>query len=93
MERFLWERQKREGERDDKRYVKTIQYAVSLREKNPRPIDKTAEIIRFLKEYSFSASSLNTYLHCPLQFYYEYVLVFLQRTFATLSVDKRTLRS
>jgi CRISPR/Cas system-associated exonuclease Cas4 (RecB family) len=91
MERFLWERQKRERERDDKRYVKTIQYAVSLREKNPRPIDKTAEIIRFLKEYSFSASSLNTYLHCPLQFYYEYVLGLREREVISEEFEKEEI--
>jgi CRISPR/Cas system-associated exonuclease Cas4 (RecB family) len=91
MERFLWERQKRERERDDKRYVKTIQYAVSLREKNPRPIDKTAEMIRFLKEYSFSASSLNTYLHCPLQFYYEYVLGLREREVISEEFEKEEI--
>ena len=93
MERFLWERQKRERERDDKRYVKTIQYAVSLREKNPRPIDKTAEMIRFLKEYSFSASSLNTYLHCPLQFYYEYVLGLREREVISEEFEKEEIGS
>ena len=79
VERLLWERQKREGRRDDKGYVKTIQYAVNLREENPRPIDKSEEMLRFLKEYSFSASSLNAYLSCPLRFYYEYVLGLKER--------------
>jgi len=74
VERFLWERQKREGKRDDRSYVKTIQYRVSLREEEPRPVKKSTEMVRFLGEYSFSASSLNTYLSCPLRFYYEYVL-------------------
>jgi len=74
VERFLWERQKREGKRDDRSYVKTIQYRVSLREEEPRPVKKSTEMVRFLREYSFSASSLNTYLSCPLRFYYEYVL-------------------
>ncbi len=93
VERFLWERQKREGERDDKRYVKTIQYAVNLREKNPRPINKTAEMIRFLKEYPFSASSLNTYLYCPLQFYYEYVLGLRGREVISEEFEKEEIGS
>ncbi len=74
VEKFLWERQKREGKREDKRYVKTIQYSVNLKKEAPRPIKKSGEMIRFLKEYPFSATSLNTYLYCPIQFYYEYVL-------------------
>ena len=93
LEKFLWERQKREGERDDKRYVKTIQYAVSLREEKPRPIDKTAAVVRFLKEHPFSATSLNSYLHCPLQFYYEYVLGLREREVFSEEFEKEEIGS
>ncbi len=93
VERFLWERQKREGRKDDKSYVRTIQYAVSLREENPRPIHKSMEMVRFLKEYSFSASSLNTYLSCPLQFYYEYVLGLREREVISEEFEKEEIGS
>ena len=33
----------------------------------------------FLKKFQFSASSLNAYLHCPLRFYYEFVLGLKER--------------
>ena len=79
VEKLLWKRQKREGKRDEKRYVQTIQYSVNLKSERPRPIEKSEEMIRFLKEYPFSATSLNTYLSCPLQFYYEYVLGLRER--------------
>jgi len=74
VERLLWERQKEEERIDDKSYVKAIQYSVTLQGKRPRPITKSDEMVRFLKNYPFSASSLDTYLGCPLEFYYEYVL-------------------
>jgi CRISPR/Cas system-associated exonuclease Cas4 (RecB family) len=93
VERLLWERQKREGKRDDKGYVKTIQYAVNLREENPRPVHKSMEMVRFLKEYSFSASSLNTYLSCPLQFYYEYVLGLREREVISDEFEKEEIGS
>ena len=93
VEKFLWERQKREREREDKKHVKTIQYAVSLREEKPRPIDKTAEVVRFLKEYPFSATSLNSYLHCPLQFYYEYVLGLREREVLSEEFEKEEIGS
>ena len=93
VEKLLWERQKREGKRDDKSYVKTIQYAVNLREKNPRPINKTVEMIKFLKEYPFSATSLNTYLYCPLQFYYEYVLGLREREVVSEEFEKEEIGS
>jgi CRISPR/Cas system-associated exonuclease Cas4 (RecB family) len=93
VEKFLWERQKREGKRDDRGYVKTIQYSVNLREDPPRPIRKSAEIIQFLKEYRFSATSLNTYLYCPLQFYYEYVLGLMEREVVSEEFEKEEIGS
>ncbi|MCJ7783715.1 MAG: PD-(D/E)XK nuclease family protein, partial [Desulfobacterales bacterium] len=93
VERFLWERQKREGRKDDKSYVKTIQYAVNLKEENPRPVHKSMEMVKFLKEYPFSASSLNTYLSCPLQFYYEYVLGLREREVISEEYEKEEIGS
>jgi CRISPR/Cas system-associated exonuclease Cas4 (RecB family) len=93
VEKLLWERQKREGKRDDRSYVKTIQYAVNLRDENPRPIKKSAEMIEFLKGYPFSATSLNTYLYCPLQFYYEYVLGLREREVFSEEFEKEEIGS
>lgn len=93
VEKLLWEKQKREKVRDDKRYVKTIQYSVSLREKNPHPVSKTPEVIRFLEGYRFSASSLNTYLFCPLQFYYEYVLGLKEKEVVSEEFEKEEIGS
>jgi len=93
VERLLWERQKREGQRDDRGYVKTIQYRVSLREADPHPVKKSTEIIRFLREYPFSASSLNTYLSCPLRFYYEYALGLREREVVSEEFEKEEIGS
>jgi CRISPR/Cas system-associated exonuclease Cas4 (RecB family) len=93
VEKLLWERQKREGKRDAKSYVKTIQYSINLGKKNPRPINKTDEMVRFLKEYPFSATSLNTYLYCPLQFYYEYVLGLREREVVSEEFEKEEIGS
>jgi ATP-dependent helicase/nuclease subunit B len=93
VERLLWERQKKEGKRDIKGFVKTIQYAVNLRDKNPRPMNKSFEMIKFLTEYSFSATCLNTYLYCPLQFYYEYVLGLREREVVSEEFEKEEIGS
>ena len=74
VEKLLWEKQKREERSHDKGYVRTIQYSVMLQGRRPRPIGKSDGVTRFLKQFSFSATSLDAYLHCPLEFYYEYVL-------------------
>jgi len=93
VEKLLWERQKREGKRDDKSYVKTIQYSINLEKENPHPIHKSKEMIKFLKEYPFSATSLNTYLYCPLQFYYEYVLGLREREVVSEEFEKEEIGS
>ncbi len=93
VERLLWEKQKREGKRDDESYVKTIQYSVNLKEERPRPVKKSMEMVKFLKEYSFNASSLNIYLSCPLRFYYEYVLGIREREVVTEEFEKEEIGS
>jgi ATP-dependent helicase/nuclease subunit B len=93
VERFVWERQKREGKRDAKRYMKTIQYSVNLREKSPSSIPKSVEMAGFLKEYPFSATSLDTYLRCPLRFYYEYVLALREREVISEEFEKEEIGS
>jgi CRISPR/Cas system-associated exonuclease Cas4 (RecB family) len=79
VEKLLWEKQKREGKPNDKSFVRTIPYSVSLKHAIPHPIHKSEQMVTFLKGYPFSATSLNTYLFCPLQFYYEYVLGLRER--------------
>jgi CRISPR/Cas system-associated exonuclease Cas4 (RecB family) len=93
VEKLLWEQQKREGKRDDRKYVKTIQYSVNLREENHHPIHKSLEMVRFLMGYRFSATSLNTYLYCPLQFYYEYVLGLREREVVSEEFEKEEIGS
>src|SRR4030043_2223705 len=73
VEKLLWERQKREGRRDEGKDVRSAQYRVSLQTQAPHPIEKSEEMTEFLRDYSYSPTSLDTYLRCPLQFYYQYV--------------------
>jgi CRISPR/Cas system-associated exonuclease Cas4 (RecB family) len=74
VERLLWERQKKARTVDDKRYVKSVQYKVRLKNSDPEEIMKTDSIVRYLRGFTYSASALDRYLKCPLQFYYAYVL-------------------
>jgi ATP-dependent helicase/nuclease subunit B len=91
VEKLLWERQKEEKKSDDKGYVKAIQYSVTLQGKRPRPIMKSDGMIRFLENYSFSASSLDTYLGCPLEFYYEYGLGLREREIVSDELEREEI--
>lgn len=76
VERLLWERQKRDRTTDTKNYLKTVQYKIELKNSLPSDIWKPDTVLRFLREFPYSASALDTYLRCQLQFYYSYVLRF-----------------
>lgn len=74
VERLIWQRQKSEGRKDAADLVSTVRYKVRLENRMPGPIQKTAEVVRLVKAHTYSATSLDSYLRCPLQFYHRYVL-------------------
>ncbi|MCX8011820.1 MAG: PD-(D/E)XK nuclease family protein, partial [Desulfobacterota bacterium] len=91
IEKLIWQKQKEEKVIDDKTYIKKIQYQVTLQAKKPFPMDKSEEIVRFLKNFSFSASSLDTYLNCPLKFYYKYVLGLTEKEVVSEELEKEEI--
>ncbi|RPJ11804.1 MAG: PD-(D/E)XK nuclease family protein [Deltaproteobacteria bacterium] len=74
IERLLWEKQKRDRVLRPEGYFHKVQYRVNLRNEAPEEVQKTPEIVAFLRQHLFSATALDTYLTCPLKFYYRYVL-------------------
>ena len=94
VEKLLWERQREERERAGllpPERVKAIQYAVTLKGQKPRSITKSDDMVRFLENYSFSASSLDRYLRCPLEFYYEYVLGLREREIVSDELEREEI--
>ncbi|MFO8052492.1 MAG: PD-(D/E)XK nuclease family protein, partial [Candidatus Omnitrophota bacterium] len=72
VENIIWQKQKKE-KKINLGSVPQLSFSLSF----PRlgqPIKKNPQIIEFLKNSTYSASRINTYLECPLQFYYKYVL-------------------
>lgn len=86
VEKLLWERQKNgydprrarcpgeEEATDARRDIRLISYQVNLGSETPVSIEKTDAVTAFLKDFTFSATAIDSYLKCPLQFYYKYVL-------------------
>jgi CRISPR/Cas system-associated exonuclease Cas4 (RecB family) len=74
VESLLWERQKRDRSTRASDYVQAVQYKVKLGNDTPSGIPKTGKVVSFLKDFTYSATVLDTYLNCPLQFYYSCVL-------------------
>ncbi len=74
VENLLWERQKRDRSTKAADYVQAVQYKVKLGNDTPAAVPKDEEVIGFLKDFAYSATVLDTYLTCPLRFYYSCVL-------------------
>ncbi|MCX5712947.1 MAG: PD-(D/E)XK nuclease family protein, partial [Candidatus Omnitrophica bacterium] len=71
LEEIIWEKEKESGLGS----VQVPQASFNVKVLPKRlEIEKTPDTVKFLKEMSYSASSVNTYLWCPLRFYYQYVL-------------------
>ncbi len=72
VEELVWEEQKKKASLSVVPVVyPSFSVKVSTRE---TVIRKTPAMVEFLKRYRYSASSLNTYLRSPVEFYYSHVL-------------------
>ncbi len=74
IERALWEKQKKDRTTDAKRYLQFVQYKIRLDNPVPGEIAKSKRVTEFLENFHYSATALDTYLSCPIKFYYTYVL-------------------
>lgn len=52
-------------------------------------VEKTDKIIKYLKDFSYSASNLNIYTSCSLRFYLQYVLGIEEKTEPIENLDNR----
>ncbi len=79
VERLLWESRKRDPRKKTETPVRTVRYKPDLKPHRPDSVGKTDEIIKTLQGLTYSATSLDSYLHCPLRFHYRYVLGLKER--------------
>ncbi|HSB04850.1 MAG TPA: PD-(D/E)XK nuclease family protein [Thermodesulfobacteriota bacterium] len=73
IEQLLWEKQKRDRVIKPERYFHKVQYQINLKNKTPGEIKKTPEMVNSLRQVSYSATALDTYLDCPQEFCYRYL--------------------
>ncbi len=93
VERILWDLEKDGGGPRGNGSVGAVRYAVDLRTGDPGPVAKTADILAFLRDFRYSASSLNTYLACPLSFFNAHVLGLRERESAEDSLESKDIGS
>lgn len=78
VEELVWAREKKiqaqTGRKSEVSFIKSTTYQLDLNSVRPQPVEKTADLINLLFEREYTATQLDSYLKCPLKFYYAYVL-------------------
>jgi CRISPR/Cas system-associated exonuclease Cas4 (RecB family) len=74
VEKLLWEEEKKKRSCSSVEQVETVYYTLKLANELVASIDKSEQAMSMLRGFSFSASALDTYLRCPIKFYYRYLL-------------------
>jgi ATP-dependent helicase/nuclease subunit B len=72
IEDLIWKKQK-ENSRLEVVNIPRVSFKVEVKPRKSQ-IKKDEKIIRYLKSFDYSVTNINTYLKCPLRFYYRYVL-------------------
>jgi len=72
VEELIWEKQKK-AEKMDTIPVTAASFSVRVEAKR-RFVQKTPQILEMLRQHVYSASSINTYVRNPMEFYQNYVL-------------------
>jgi len=70
IEKIIWEKEKK----NEKRYMDNRLFAPSVEVLEKKEIEKSKKALKKLKEMEYSPTRIDTYIRCPLQFYYRYVL-------------------
>ena len=72
IEEIIWEEEKKQRKLNVLSQPRAA-YRVEVLEKK-REVEKSDFILQGLQRFTFSPTSIDTYLDCPLQFYYQYLL-------------------
>jgi ATP-dependent helicase/nuclease subunit B len=89
IEKLLWEKEKKERQCSSDEQIKTVHYSINLANDIVTPLDKTDQVMSVLRGFSFSGTALDTYLRCPLHFYYRYILELEEKDEASDDLDVR----
>jgi hypothetical protein len=93
VEKLFWEIQKKEGRAKAEARLQPIQYKVALKTEKARAVPKASEMADRLREFRFSASALDVYLRCPLQFFHRYVLEIQEPEEIAARMERRDIGS
>ncbi|GEM_PF-6320549 len=74
IEQLIWEEEKRAGRILEDEIVEKRVFNVKFEKKIREPVEKSSEIMEILREMTWSPTAIDTYLSCPMKFYFRYIL-------------------
>jgi len=93
VEKLLWKRQRIDKKVSSRDYEKIARYGVRLANSKPVSMPKKNEIVGHMKKFKFSATALDSYLRCQLQFYYRNVLSLQEKAEVSEDMDQSEIGS
>lgn len=94
VEKLLWRFEQRQKTYSPDLFVSDVRYRLNLTNPVPSDVKKTPAMVEMLRtEHRFSTSQLDTYLKCPLKFYYGTVLGLKEREEISEDVDAMEIGS
>ncbi len=81
IEEYIWQKEKEAGRLLEEELVKKKTFNLKVEKSREIVVEKTPEILKKLEKMSFSPSAINTYVRCPLRFYYSYVMGLAEKEF------------
>ena len=90
IEEIVWDMEKKRGEGPEE---KTISFGVFLTPQKELEVEKSQKTMKKLLNMEFSPTKIDTYLKCPLKFYYQYILGLEEREEIETDVESRRVGS
>ncbi|OGV97697.1 MAG: hypothetical protein A3D97_04145 [Nitrospinae bacterium RIFCSPHIGHO2_12_FULL_39_42] len=91
VERLIWRLQKEKKTLDLPKIDETF-FEVNFAQTNPQEVKKSDHLIKYIQDkLIFSPTGLDTYLHCPLDFYYKEVLKLEEKEDISDDLDRRDI--
>lgn len=88
LEKLLWEEQRKKKSLDVKDLIQVIRYNVQLATAKPDAVEKTEAVLDHLRQFEYTATSLDTWLTCQLKFYYAHVLKLSEKDEVADDIDQ-----
>ena len=74
LEELIWQKEKEAGEILEDKLVEKRIFNVKFQRKIKEEVQKTDEIMEILRNMIWSPTAIDTYLYCPMRFYFRYIL-------------------